>query len=246
MDIWYTRFLHSFILVVLFAAAAAKPYSNNNFTPYIYTSIEPGRDSVDMLSGISARIKNDKIYINWRVTNLRVINYFNIQRLDPKSKEYKTLNKTSRVKFDDYYEKSNDGNGFKVFKYDYEDDPEVDGVYFYRIRAFSVGDELLFTSDDIKIGISGLKNFKLEQNHPNPFNPVTSITYELFDDSYIKLKVFDLIGREVATLVDSKQGAGTYSVEFDANKYSNLTSGIYFYKLETEKYSEVKKMILTK
>lgn len=245
MDSFSTRFSYFFILIVLFAASTAKPYSNNNIVPSDY-SIEPGRDSVDMLSGVSARIKNETIYINWRVTNLKEINYFDIQRLDPKSKEYKTLNKSKHVMFDDYYEKSKDGNGLKVFKYDYEDDPEIDGVYFYRIRAFSAGNELLFTSDDIKIGISGLKNFKLEQNHPNPFNPVTSITYEIFEDTYIKIKVFDLIGREIATLVDSKQAAGTYTVDFDANKYSNLTSGIYFYKLETEKYSEVKKMILTK
>jgi len=243
MDSWFTRFSFVLIIVVLVAGSTAR--ADNNIVSIVY-SIEPGRDSVDMLSGISARIKDETIYINWRVTNLKLINYFDIQRLDPKSKEYKTLNKTKHVKFDDYYEKSVDGNGFKVFKYDYEDDPEADGVYFYRIRAFSSVDELLFTSDDIKIGISGLRNFKLEQNHPNPFNPVTSISYEIYEDSYVKLKVFDLIGREIATLVDSKQAAGTYTVDFDANKYSNLTSGIYFYKLETEKYSEVKKMILTK
>ena len=58
--------------------------------------------------------------------------------------------------------------------------------------------------------------------------------------------MFDLIGKEIATLVDKNQTAGTYTVDFDASRFSNLTSGIYFYKIETEKYSEVKKMILTK
>jgi hypothetical protein len=60
------------------------------------------------------------------------------------------------------------------------------------------------------------------------FNPNTIIKYELFEASYVKLKVFDLIGKEIATLVESSQAPGSYSVEFDASRYANLTSGIYF------------------
>ena len=130
--------------------------------------------------------------------------------------------------------------------YDYEDQPERDGVYYYKLRGYNSGGQIMFESDEIKIGISGLKNFKLEQNHPNPFNPTTNIKYTLYSPSNVKVKVFDLIGREIVTLVDQYQGEGEYSVEFDASRYSSLTSGIYFYKLETEKYSDVKKMILTK
>jgi hypothetical protein len=199
-----------------------------------------------MLSGITAKIKDETIYLNWRYTNPKQISYFSLQRLDPSSKDYVTLKTAKKIKWDDYYEKSVDGNGFRVFKYDFEDQPDRDGVYYYRIKAFNAGGQLLFQSDEVKIGISGLKNFKLDQNYPNPFNPTTTISYDIYQDANIKIKVFDIIGREITTLVDKFQAAGSYTVEFDASKFSNLTSGIYFYKIDTDRYSEVKKMILTK
>lgn len=202
-------------------------------------------DSSDALSVFSAKIKDKTVYINWRVVNPKVISYFEVLRLDPKKKEYKKIN-DDRIEVKDYFEKSAVSDKGIVYMYDYEDEPERDGVYFYKLKGYSSAVNLVFEADEIKIGITGIRNFKVEQNTPNPFNPTTNISYELFDASYVKLKVFDLIGKEIATLVDANQTKGTYTVTFDASKYANLTSGIYFYKLETEKYSEVKKMILTK
>lgn len=86
-------------------------------------------------------------------------------------------------------------------------------------------------------------NFSLSQNYPNPFNPLTRINYELPISNYVLLKVYDALGNEVQTLVNEKQNAGSYSVDFNA---ASLPSGIYFYKLVTEKFSETKKMILVK
>lgn len=83
--------------------------------------------------------------------------------------------------------------------------------------------------------------FSLSQNHPNPFNPVTVIGYQLSAVGRVELKVFDLLGREIATLVNKEQNAGKYEVEFDA---SNLPSGTYFYKLRAADYVEVKKMMV--
>lgn len=202
-------------------------------------------DSTDALTVFSAKIKDKTVYINWRVLNPKDISYYEIYRLDPKKKDYKKIS-DNRIQKDDFFEKTaNSTSGF-VYMYDFEDEPERDGVYFYKLKGFSGNGTLIFEADELKIGITGIKNFKVEQNTPNPFNPTTNITYELFDASYVKLKVFDLIGKEIATLVDGSQTKGTYTVTFDASKYANLTSGIYFYKLETDKYSEVKKMILTK
>ncbi|HMQ80398.1 MAG TPA: T9SS type A sorting domain-containing protein [Ignavibacteria bacterium] len=207
--------------------------------------ISAAADSTDALTVFSAKIKDKTVYINWRVLNPKDISYFEIYRLDPKKKDYKKINE-SKIQKDDFFEKAaNSTSGF-VYMYDFEDEPERDGVYFYKMKGFSGNGTVLFEADELKIGITGIKNFKVEQNTPNPFNPTTNITYELFDASYVKLKVFDLIGKEIATLVDANQQKGTYTVTFDASKYANLTSGIYFYKLETEKYSEVKKMIMTK
>jgi hypothetical protein len=240
------RLLRFSLLIVLVLILIKPALSSEDDPPLAGKSIEPGKDSVDMLSGISCKIKDYTVYINWRITNPKTIYYFDVQRLDPQKKDYKTLKREKKLKLDDFFEKSVDGNGLNVFKYDFEDEPEHDGVYYYRIRAFNGNNELMFTSDETKIGIAGLRNFSLEQNYPNPFNPTTNITYQLFQEANVKLKVFDIVGREITTLVDRSQSAGTYTVEFDVSKFSNLTSGIYFYKLDTERYSEVKKMILTK
>ena len=83
----------------------------------------------------------------------------------------------------------------------------------------------------------------LQGNYPNPFNPTTTIRYSLSQSVDVKMEVFDILGRRIAVLDDERQNIGTYDVKFSAQHFA---SGIYFYKLETDKYSEVKKMILTK
>ncbi len=91
-------------------------------------------------------------------------------------------------------------------------------------------------------------NFKLEQNYPNPFNPTTTISYsipvvETGNNTSVQLKVYDMLGHKVATLVNRKQAPGKYSVIFDASK---LSSGIYFYTLQTGNFVQTKKCILLK
>ncbi|MBK6506871.1 MAG: T9SS type A sorting domain-containing protein [Ignavibacteria bacterium] len=86
-------------------------------------------------------------------------------------------------------------------------------------------------------------SFALEQNFPNPFNPKTNINYQLRITNLVKLTVYDVLGHEVATLVNEKQSAGTYQVEFDG---SGFASGVYFYKIVTEGFTDVKRMMLVK
>ena len=86
-------------------------------------------------------------------------------------------------------------------------------------------------------------NFNLTQNYPNPFNPSTKISFEIPKNGDVSLKVFDLVGREVATLINQSISKGSYEVEFNA---AGLPSGIYFYQLRAEKYVETKKMVLMK
>ena len=87
------------------------------------------------------------------------------------------------------------------------------------------------------------KEFKLFQNYPNPFNPSTKITYSIPTNSQIVIKVYDVTGREVATLENRERAAGTYSVSFNAKQ---LASGVYYYKLTANNYSAVKKFVLIK
>lgn len=87
--------------------------------------------------------------------------------------------------------------------------------------------------------------FSLSQNYPNPFNPGTVISYRLSVAGGVTLKVYDLIGNEVATLVNENKNAGSFSVTFDAAKY-NLSSGVYLYKLQAGEFCETKRMVLLK
>ncbi|HJY64946.1 MAG TPA: T9SS type A sorting domain-containing protein, partial [Ignavibacteria bacterium] len=86
-------------------------------------------------------------------------------------------------------------------------------------------------------------SYKLLQNYPNPFNPNTVIEFSLADRSYMNLKVYDVTGKEIETLVNQILNAGNYKVSFNGQ---NLTSGIYFYRLQTNEFAETKKMILIK
>ncbi|MBK8984264.1 MAG: T9SS type A sorting domain-containing protein [Ignavibacteria bacterium] len=99
---------------------------------------------------------------------------------------------------------------------------------------------ILTSNSDININP---EKFSLSQNYPNPFNPKTVISYELRVTSFAKLKVYDVLGNEVASLVYDKQNAGYYSVEFDGRGFA---SGVYFYKLEAGEFSETKRMVLLK
>jgi hypothetical protein len=98
-------------------------------------------------------------------------------------------------------------------------------------------------SKEILIGYELPKEFTLEQNYPNPFNPETKIGYQVPVDSKLTLKIYDILGREVVTLVDEKQVAGYYEKIFTAQ---NLASGMYIYRLSGENINLVKKMILMK
>ncbi len=102
--------------------------------------------------------------------------------------------------------------------------------------------------DSITVGIRHQKHtfpemFYLSQNYPNPFNPITTIEYSIPKQSLVTIKVFDLLGREVATLVNEEKPAGNYIVNFNG---INLSTGIYFYRLEADSYIAVKKLLLLK
>lgn len=98
------------------------------------------------------------------------------------------------------------------------------------------------------LGVNGNENtipdkFALYQNYPNPFNPVSNIRYQIPKNEFVNLKIYDMLGREVQTLVSEKKNAGTYIAQFNSD---NLSSGVYFYKLTAGEFSDVKRMILIK
>ena len=121
-------------------------------------------------------------------------------------------------------------------------------IRFNTISAF--GNNLYIDSICFShlIGIKKVSNnvpvkYYLSQNYPNPFNPATSIIYELPEAGFIKLVIYDILGNEIATLVNEKQQAGIYHVDWDA---ANLASGIYFYSLTSASFNQTKRMVLLK
>ncbi len=90
------------------------------------------------------------------------------------------------------------------------------------------------------------QNFTLFQNYPNPFNPETTISYQLSVASHVDLKVFDILGRTITTLVNTIQQSGNYKIKFSLDHYVTTSSGVYFYTLKTGSYIQTKKMILIK
>lgn len=103
------------------------------------------------------------------------------------------------------------------------------------------GNNILSVNDEVNSEIP--QAYNLCQNYPNPFNPSTLISYQLPENVFVTLKVFDVLGREVETLVNERQNAGNHSVQFNASK---LISGVYFYRLEAGIYLATKKLLLLK
>jgi hypothetical protein len=143
------------------------------------------------------------------------------------------------------------GHGTTVdpHSYSYTDASVAPGVWYYRLKQMDL-DGAVHYSDGIRpTSLTGVEEralptaFALDQNYPNPFNPSTTIEFALPKDSHVKLEVYDLLGRLVATLVDDVRPAGYHMQRFDA---SALGTGIYFYRLSAGENSFLKKMLLVK
>jgi hypothetical protein len=112
----------------------------------------------------------------------------------------------------------------------------------------TVSSFVILTADQSATGVEQISgkvptSYALDQNYPNPFNPTTSIVYQIPRSGLVTLKVYDILGKQVAELVNENQEAGKYSVNFSG---SNLPSGIYIYELKANDYLQSRKMVLLK
>jgi hypothetical protein len=183
------------------------------------------------LSLFSANVIDKDVHLYWQ-TESEVNNYgFNIER----SLDNMTWNTISFVE--------GFGNSNSPKNYNFSDtDVGQFGKYYYRLKQID-NDGTFEYSNVVKVSFGIPDVFYLNQNYPNPFNPLTVIKYQIPEVSFVTLNVYDVLGREVSTLVNEEKPVGSYEVEFDG---SELTSGIYFYRLMTGDFIMTKSMMLMK
>jgi hypothetical protein len=114
-------------------------------------------------------------------------------------------------------------------------------TFYYRLKQIDFDGSFRY-SEIIEVEITPT-NYSLSQNYPNPFNPTTNFKFQIANSGFVSMKVFDVLGNEVANLVNEELSAGEYEVEYNA---SGLPSGVYFYKLSAGSFTDTKKMILMK
>ena len=131
--------------------------------------------------------------------------------------------------------------------YSFTENSLMPGIYSYRLKQLDF-DGTFDYSNVVEVEVLTPGSYTLAQNYPNPFNPSTKITFSLADDSKVTLKIFDLLGQEVSTLVNQDLTAGVYNYDFNA---TGINSGVYFYKIEAvgvngNEFIDIKKMMLLK
>ncbi|MHC1737400.1 MAG: FG-GAP-like repeat-containing protein [Ignavibacteriaceae bacterium] len=182
------------------------------------------------LSSFTGSVNKSRIILNWTTATEKNNRGFEIER---KNKEDQFI----KAGFVEGHGTTTEGKS-----YIYSEDQPVSGVYVYRLKQIDYGGKSSY-SNAIEILLESPKAFSLSQNYPNPFNPSTVISYQLPVSSHVYLKLFDILGNEVAELVNEEKQPGNYEVVFDA---SQLSSGIYFYQLRAGSFVSTRKMILLK
>jgi hypothetical protein len=181
------------------------------------------------LASFSASTDKNDVILSWYTATETNNQGFEIQR--------KTDGQFQRIGF-----VPGKGTTTETQNYLFKDEDLLSGSYTYRLKQMDFDGSFSY-SDEVKIEINQPDVFYLGQNYPNPFNPSTNIKYSIPQDENVTLKVFDILGKEVTTLVNGYQQAGTFDVVFNG---SNLASGVYYYQLKAGDLTSTKKLMLTK
>jgi len=187
------------------------------------------------LSSFVSSIDRNNVTLNWSTATETNNKGFSIERGITNSGEVEW----SIIKFID-----GAGNSLNPLSYSYQDKNLNTGRYKYRLKQQDYNGNFKYydLQNEVEVGVPA--KFEISQNYPNPFNPVTKINFALPFDTKVMLKVYDMSGREVSTLLNGEiKPAGYYNVQFDG---SSFASGMYFYRIQTDKDAVTKKMVLVK
>jgi hypothetical protein len=235
----------------LYQAYIGRVQLSSNSTLDVYVDDEARTGAQNSLTGNTVRTWYDGIsYANTDGPTLPVELISFIAKLNDKVVElnWQTGTETNNRGFE--VERYDDGSwrtiGFvkgkgtttEISSYTFVDQNIVGTTAKYRLKQIDFNG--LFTYSNV-VEISVITNFELSQNYPNPFNPTTTITYTLPKDVHVSLKVYNLLGEEITTLVNKEMLAGIHNITWNAQ---NIPSGLYLYKIDADDYSDMKKMML--
>jgi hypothetical protein len=194
---------------------------------------------VELISFISS-VSNRNVYLNWSTSSEHNNSGFDIERSEANS----NLNEWIKAGSVRGY-----GNTNSVQNYLFEDKNLSSGKYRYRLKQIDYNGNFEYFNLSTEIAIGVPEKFYLSQNYPNPFNPSTNLEFGISEFGFVSLKVYDVHGKEVATLVNENKPAGIYEVKWNRGGFA---SGVYFYRIEinyneeSNIFSETKKMFLVK
>ncbi len=184
------------------------------------------------LSSFTAKVIYERVHLKW-ITKTEVNNYgFEIERKQGG-------NKWRRIGFIEGYGTTSESKEYSFINNITEINTRL---IKYRLKQMDFDGSYEY-SEEVLVENPAPVDYTLQQNYPNPFNPTTKIKYQLPELSFVTIKVYDVLGNEMAVLVNEKRPAGNFEVEFNA---TTLPSGIYFYRLQAGAFIETKKMVFMK
>jgi hypothetical protein len=201
-------------------AEANKPYLTVTYTYSV---------PVEMTSFTATAVKDD-VKLNWTTATETNNQGFAVER------------KTGEGTYEQIGYVAGFGTTTEPKAYEYTDSKLATGNYTYRLKQVDFDGTTVY-SEEVNVVVEIPLEYSLEQNYPNPFNPSTTISYTIPEDGFVKLAIYNMLGEEVATIVNTTQKAGKYDINFNASK---LSSGVYVYRLEAANFTAAKKLTLMK
>ena len=188
------------------------------------------------LSSFTASVNGNKVALNWSTSSELNNMGFDIER--------KSLSNNSGWQKIGFIKGK--GNSTNIERYLFVDENPVQGTILYRLKQIDFdGSFKIYNS--VSVEFAGVKEYSVEQNYPNPFNPSTVIDYSIPVASPVKLTVYNMLGSEVATLVNEYKEAGNHSIEFSTEMPDNkIGSGVYIYTLKAGSFTQTRKMVVLK
>jgi carboxypeptidase T len=188
---------------------------------------------VELLS-FNSELKDNKVNLKWSTGSEMNNQGFEVQR----SQKESGFNTIGFVK--------GKGTSSESSNYNFVDNSPLTGSSYYRLKQVDYDGSFRYYGP-VKVEYSGIIDYELSQNYPNPFNPSTVINYSIPQDGEVSVKVFNILGVEVAELVNEFKEAGKHSVEFSVDSYEGkIGSGVYFYTLKSGSFTQTRKMIVLK